>query len=71
MSYKIHIFPCIIVLVNNVSFGDIHVCILSITDNFHLPHAFAWCDALPSDCEIYTTLPLQQKCYNHCSFFLT
>ena len=58
MSYKIHIFSCIIILVNHVSYSDIHVYILLITDNFHLPRAFAWCGASPSDGEIYTALHL-------------
>ena len=59
MAYKIHIFSCIIILVNDVSCSDIHVYILSITENFHLSLAFTWYGALPSDCEMYTALHLQ------------
>ena len=58
-SYKIHIFSCTIILVNHVSYSDIHVYIRSIINNFHLPRAFSWCGALPSDCEIYTALHSQ------------
>ena len=43
----------------HVSYSDIHVYIRSIINNFNLPRAFAWCGALPSDCEIYTALHFQ------------
>ena len=59
MAYKVHIFSCIIIPVNHGSCSDIHVYILSITENFHLLRAFTWYGALPSDCEMYTALHLQ------------
>ena len=71
MSYKIHIFSCIIILANHVSYSYIHLYILSITYNFHLPRAFAWCGALPSDCGICTALHCTCNKHVKSLFFLS
>ena len=63
MSYKVHIFSCVIILVSHVNYSDIHVYILLITNNFHLPRAFAWCGALSSDCEIYTAINMLKSLF--------
>lgn len=58
MPYKIHVFSCIIILVNHVSYSDIHVYIMAIADNFHFSRTFTGCEVLTSDWEIYTALHL-------------